>query len=74
MDKEERIRQRAYELWYGCLSGRDQEHWEQACHEIEGETAFAPADADPTAAKEHFSAAYDQTASLAHKPPLPPGR
>jgi len=37
MDKEERIRQRAYELWYGQgrPPGRDQEHWEQATREVE---------------------------------------
>ena len=37
MDKDERIRQRAYELWYGqgCPHGRDQEHWEQAMREVE---------------------------------------
>lgn len=33
---EERIRQRAYELWQleGCLSGRDRDHWFQAASEL----------------------------------------
>jgi hypothetical protein len=45
MDKEERIRQRAYELWYvaGCHHGRDAEHWARAVEEIEG--AFIKGDA-----------------------------
>jgi hypothetical protein len=33
---EERVRQRAYELWQlqGCPAGREQEHWDQAMQEI----------------------------------------
>ena len=33
---EERVRQRAYELWQleGCPAGREQEHWDQAVKEI----------------------------------------
>jgi len=50
MDKEERIRRRAHNIW--CAEGwpkdRDLEHWEQACREIEGETASTPAGADAT--------------------------
>ena len=48
MDKEERIRRRAYELWYlrGCPSGHDQAHWRQACQEIEGRQGIQhPSDA-----------------------------
>lgn len=37
--REERIKQRAYEIWEreGHPAGRDQEHWEQAVQEIEAE-------------------------------------
>jgi hypothetical protein len=40
---EERIRQRAYEIWVreGQPQGRDAEHWAQACREIEAEGAEA---------------------------------
>lgn len=39
MDKQERIRRRAYDIWCaaGWPKGRDKEHWEQACREIDGE-------------------------------------
>ena len=39
MHNEERIRQRAYELWEqeGKPEGRQGEHWKQACREIEAE-------------------------------------
>ena len=39
MHNEERIRQRAYELWEqeGKPEGREGEHWKQACREIEAE-------------------------------------
>ncbi|MGN6584819.1 MAG: DUF2934 domain-containing protein [Rhizobiaceae bacterium] len=39
MDKEERIRRRAHEIWEqeGRPHGRDREHWEKAAREIEGE-------------------------------------
>ncbi|MEW9854612.1 DUF2934 domain-containing protein [Novosphingobium sp. M1R2S20] len=38
-DRENRIRERAFALWqeHGSPHGRDQEHWEQACREIEEE-------------------------------------
>jgi hypothetical protein len=41
MDKEERIQQRAYQIWYlqGCPHGHHNHHWEQACREIEQEEA-----------------------------------
>jgi len=37
MDRDEKIRQRAFELWYGQgrPDGRDREHWEQASREME---------------------------------------
>lgn len=39
MNDEERVRQRAYELWEqeGKPEGRENAHWEQACREIESE-------------------------------------
>ncbi|UCI28178.1 DUF2934 domain-containing protein [Mesorhizobium sp. B2-8-5] len=39
MDGEERIRQRAHEIWEreGRPEGRQQEHWDQAVQEIEPE-------------------------------------
>ena len=45
MDKEERIRRRAYNIWCaeGWPKGRAQEHWEQACREVEEADASADA-------------------------------
>ena len=39
MSIQERISQRAYQLWEqeGKPEGRERAHWEQACREIEGE-------------------------------------
>jgi hypothetical protein len=44
-NREERIRQRAFELWYlsGCPHGRDLEHWSEASRQIEDEDARAGA-------------------------------
>lgn len=41
MQNEERIRQRAYEIWEreGRPEGREQEHWTRACQEIASEDA-----------------------------------
>ncbi|MET1754196.1 DUF2934 domain-containing protein [Novosphingobium sp. RD2P27] len=38
-DRENRIRERAFALWLeqGSPHGRDQEHWDQACSEIDEE-------------------------------------
>lgn len=40
-DLQERIRQRAYELWRedGQPEGKENEHWERAQSEIEGDPA-----------------------------------
>jgi hypothetical protein len=48
MHNEERVRQRAYELWeqQGKPEGCESEHWEQACREIEAEGSGPPAQAD----------------------------
>ncbi|MBA1143072.1 DUF2934 domain-containing protein [Mesorhizobium neociceri] len=47
--KEERIKQRAYEIWEreGHPAGRDQEHWDQAVQEIEAEGPEAKRTAVP---------------------------
>ena len=41
LTRDERIRQRAFELWYlaGSPDGRDKEHWEKATREIDSEAA-----------------------------------
>jgi hypothetical protein len=40
-DREERIRQRAHELWEaeGRPNGRAQQHWDQAAKDLENETS-----------------------------------
>ncbi|MFT6533255.1 MAG: hypothetical protein ACJASC_002816 [Limimaricola cinnabarinus] len=40
-DREERIRQRAYDLWQneGAPEGRDQDHWHEAAAQIDAEEA-----------------------------------
>jgi hypothetical protein len=45
MSDEERIRARAHEIWIqeGRPEGRHDQHWEQACREIEAEDAAAAA-------------------------------
>ncbi|AZO12071.1 MULTISPECIES: DUF2934 domain-containing protein [unclassified Mesorhizobium] len=53
MDREERIRRRAHEIWEreGRPEGRQQEHWDQAVQEIEAEGSEAergPVAPDPT--------------------------
>lgn len=50
--REERIKRRAYEIWEreGRPTGREQEHWDRAVQEIEGEgpEAQGPAVPDPS--------------------------
>lgn len=43
-DREQQIRDRAYALWQrdGEPEGRDAEHWEQACRELEEESIGKP--------------------------------
>jgi hypothetical protein len=45
-DREEKIRRRAYAIWFdeGCAGGRDQEHWLEAEKEIDMEEAAAKVD------------------------------
>ena len=40
MEREERIRRRAYDIWCaeGWPKGRDKEHWEQARNEVDAQT------------------------------------
>jgi hypothetical protein len=44
-ERDDRIRQRAYEIWQqeGEPDGREREHWERACRDIDDEerTAFS---------------------------------
>ena len=46
-DLEQRIRERAYEIWEneGCPEGRGDEHWQQACAEYRDAQAEAEAQA-----------------------------
>lgn len=46
--REERIRERAHELWEreGNPAGREQVHWEQAAREIEAEDSIANVSGD----------------------------
>ncbi|MER8827705.1 DUF2934 domain-containing protein [Mesorhizobium sp. M0938] len=53
MDREERIRRRAHEIWEreGRPEGREREHWDRAVQEIEAEGSEAergPVVPDPT--------------------------
>jgi hypothetical protein len=43
-DLEERIRQRAYQLWQeeGCPEGQDEAHWERARAAVERESQSKP--------------------------------
>lgn len=52
MDKEERIRQRAHDIWEreGRPQGREQEHWDKAVQDVEAEGSEAsrgPTHSDP---------------------------
>ncbi|MGR3463774.1 DUF2934 domain-containing protein [Limimaricola sp.] len=51
-DREERIRQRAYDLWQreGAPEGRDQDHWHEAVAQIDAEDATGADVAPGTAA------------------------
>jgi len=62
MDREEKIRTRAHEIWEneGRPAGREQEHWERARREFEAEEHDAPAEISHNA--ESISAvSYDAT-------------
>jgi hypothetical protein len=39
MDREDRIRKRAYRIWEdeGCPDGRDRDHWDRAARDVGGE-------------------------------------
>jgi hypothetical protein len=49
MEDEERVRQRAHEIWEeaGKPDGQHEAHWEQACREIEAEGDEPPTVAAP---------------------------
>jgi hypothetical protein len=52
MDKQEMIRQRAYEIWveHGHIEGQADAHWEQARREIEAASPAEPDANGPTGA------------------------
>src|SRR4051794_22256884 len=54
VDREERIRRRAYEVWEreGRPHGRDPEHWAQAVQEVDAEIAAEAAEAQTEPAAE----------------------
>ncbi len=49
--REERIRERAYQIWEreGKPHGREAEHWRQAASEIEAEAEASAGDCEPPA-------------------------
>lgn len=51
MDREQRVRQRAYEIWQaeGCPPGCEQEHWDRAEREVAGEQPTGAKGSDATA-------------------------
>jgi hypothetical protein len=53
MDKDEMIRQRAYEIWNesGQPEGMEQEHWEQAKRDVEASSPPEPDAVGPTGAE-----------------------
>jgi len=56
-DREDRIRERAFELWQqeGSLDGRSLSHWLQAEKEVDDESELAPEDrADATFIRSWF--------------------
>jgi hypothetical protein len=61
MQDEERVRQRAHEIWEeaGRPDGQHDAHWEQACREIEAESD------EPSGVVD----APDKSAKNAQKPP-----
>ncbi|MGQ4273066.1 DUF2934 domain-containing protein [Terrihabitans sp. B22-R8] len=66
MDKDELIRQRAYEIWVaqGQPEGQESEHWAQARREIESESPPEPDANGPTGA--------EIPSSLSEAPPKQP--
>lgn len=81
-DRDEKIRQRAYELWEqdGAQHGRDQDYWHEAVEQIDAEERAAkappkkaPAPARKTGAKKPTSTAAKKAASDGEAP-KPRGR
>jgi len=62
-DLEQRIRERAYEIWEneGCPEGRGDEHWRQACAEFQ--EAKAEADAAKPAGSSSATGTIGETPS-----------
>ncbi|WP_192248768.1 DUF2934 domain-containing protein [Mesorhizobium caraganae] len=66
-DRQDRIRQRAHEIWEqaGRPEGAHQEHWEQATAEIDGAAAKPKKTAKKAAAKPVTAAAKPKAAKPA---------
>lgn len=66
-DRQDRIRQRAHEIWEqaGRPEGAHQEHWEQATAEIDGAAAKPKTTAKKAAAKPIKAAAKPKAAKPA---------
>jgi hypothetical protein len=63
MDREDRIRVRAYDIWIseGCPKGREREHWEQAAAEIDGAATDGVQNTGENAEREQPAAAAEVT-------------
>jgi Protein of unknown function (DUF2934) len=62
-DREERIRERAHQIWEreGRPVGKDSEHWERACREIDAEDAHPkPEESEPSRGPAPGSAAGEK--------------
>lgn len=68
-DLEQRIRERAYEIWEneGCPEGRGDEHWRLACAEYEEARAEAAAENKDAAVSTNENKVADATTKA---PPL----
>src|SRR3954470_2354001 len=56
-EQEDRIKQRAYEIWEreGCPDGRDDVHWSMAVQEIRAEDGWVDGVADPAGPADDLS-------------------
>lgn len=68
MDREDRIRARAYDIWIaeGCPRGREVEHWTRACAEVEKTSPFdiaAASTSDSNASEEGEARSWTASAA-----------
>ena len=73
MEREDRIRVRAYDIWIaeGCPTGREREHWERAAAEIDGSRTDGSENAGITSAGDAGSlAAPEETVQATTRPAL----